>query len=430
MKPNALARLIAWNRSVAGIRRPILAGFLSFALVAIGQAGDWPQILGPHRNGQADGETLPDKWPATGPATLWTYDIGEGYAGPAIVGDRAIVFHRVQKKERLEALDVKTGRSLWQADFPARYGGGINPDTGPRCVPIVHEGSVYVFGAAGDLHAVELATGKTRWSREAYVDLGGDPGYFGAGSTPIVAANKLLVNVGGRRSGAGIAAFALDTGKTAWQATNDDASYSSPTWATLSGKPSVIFVTRLNCVAIDPESGAVRFSFPFGKRGPTVNAATPLVFDNHLFLTASYGVGAVYAKVAATGEEMIWQNDDAMSSQYTTCVYSDGFLYGTHGREDIGVGELRCVEAKTGKVRWSESGFGIGNPILVGNRLLILKIDGQLVMVAATPEKYQPLSTAQPTRDVTRALPALSNGRLFFRTNDNGGKLFCVAVGK
>jgi outer membrane protein assembly factor BamB len=430
MNPKSTTDSIVLNRFVENLQRAFFAGLVVLLSIAAVQAGDWPQILGPHRSGQASGETLPDRWPANGPPVSWTYDLGLGYAGPAVVGDRVIVFHRVEKKERVEAIDVKTGRSLWQTDFTALYAGGINSDTGPRCVPVVHDGSVYVFGAAGDLHAVELATGKKRWSREAYADLGGDPGYFGAGSTPIVAGDKLLVNVGGRRTGAGIVAFALETGKTVWQATNDAASYSSPTLVDLAGKPAVIFVTRLNCVAIDPQTGTVLFSFPFGKSGPTVNAATPLVFDDHLFLSASYGIGAVYARIAAAGEQTIWRNDETMSSQYTTCVYSNGYLYGTHGREDFGDGEFRCIDAKSGKVRWSEPQFGIGNPILAGNKLLILKIDGKLILAEANPQKYQQLATASLTRDVTRALPALSNGRIYFRSNnDRGGKLFCVAVG-
>jgi outer membrane protein assembly factor BamB len=181
-------------------------------------------------------------------------------------------------------------------------------------------------------------------------------------------------------------------------------------------------------VAVDPANGKVLFTFPFGKRGPTVNAATPLVFDQHLFLSASYGVGAVYAKLDGAKAETVWQNDETMSSQYATCVYHDGFLYGTHGREDVGGGELRCLEAKSGDVKWSVPDFGIGSTILAGNKLLILKTDGELVLAGVNPQKYQPLAKAKVGRGITRALPALSNGRLYFRVNGNDGKLICLNV--
>ena len=132
-----------------------------------GYAGDWPQILGPQRNGQADGETL-QPWKESIPKTLWTFELGQGYAGPAVADGRVVIFHRAGDSEQLDALDATTGRSLWRVAFPASYRGGIDADTGPRCVPLVHAGCVYVFGAAGDLHSVELASGKKRWSRQTY----------------------------------------------------------------------------------------------------------------------------------------------------------------------------------------------------------------------------------------------------------------------
>ncbi len=107
------------------------------------------------------------------------------------------------------------------------------------------------------------------------------------------------MNVGGRK-GAGIVAFSLTDGKALWKATNDAASYSSPMAATIGGKRQVIFVTRLNVVSVDPKTGKVLFQFPFGQRGPTVNAANPLVFGDHLFVSSSYGVGAQWARSAPT----------------------------------------------------------------------------------------------------------------------------------
>jgi outer membrane protein assembly factor BamB len=398
------------------------------------QAGDWPQILGPHRNGVAEGETLATMWPAGGPTRLWQVQLGSGYAGPAVKGDRVVVFHRVGDVERLEAFDAESGRSLWRADFEALYRGGINPDTGPRCVPVVHNDRVIAFGAAGDLHCVTLADGKKLWSRSALEDFGGDEGYFGAGSTPIVIGDNVLVNVGGR-NGAGLVAFSLKDGATLWKKTDEDASYSSPTYAEINGKPHAIFVTRLSAISVDPASGDVRFQFPFGKRGPTVNAATPLVFDkNLLFVTASYGVGAKLARINADGAETVWANDEVMSSQYTTCVYREGYLYGVDGREDIGVGVLRCIDAKTGEVLWSVEGFGLAHAILVGDKLLLTKNDGTLVLAEASPRGYHELASAPLFADqrgaVVRAIPALSAGRLFVRANTGGESILrAFAVG-
>ena len=315
--------------------------------LAAAVAGDWPQILGPHRNGVADGERI-QPWDAGGLRMLWTYPLGEGYAGPAVLGDRVVVFHRVEDVERVEALEAATGRSLWKADFRATYAPGVDPDTGPRCVPLIHDGAVYVYGAAGDLHGVRLADGKKLWSRSMLREFNGDDGYFGAGSSPLVVDGRLLVNVGGR-GGAGLVAVGLADGATLWQATDERASYSAPTAVVLDGQPYVIFVTRLNVVCVDPRDGTVRFRFPFGQRGATVNAATPLVCDLGLFVTANYGVGARLAKISRDGFELIWENDESLSSQYPTPVIRDGFLYGVHGREDVGVGQLRLRRSGDGQ---------------------------------------------------------------------------------
>ena len=396
-------------------------------------AGDWPQILGPQRNGAAEGETLADSWPAGGPKLGWSYALGSGYAGPAVVGGRVVVFHRRGDVERIEALDAKTGNRLWRADFEAGYGGGVNSDTGPRCVPLIFKDRVVVFGAAGDLHCVALADGKKLWSRSLFADYGGSEGYFGAGSTPIAVGDRVLVNVGGRND-AGLAAFSLADGKTLWKGTSESASYSSPVAANFGGRQHVIFVTRLNAVSVDPADGSERFRFPFGARGPTVNAASPLVFDDYLFVSASYGVGARLSKVGNSGAEKVWANDDVMSSQYTTCVYRDGFLYGVDGREDIGSASLRSIEAKTGKVRWQRDGFGVAHAILAGDKLLLVKSDAEIVLAEATPDAYRQLAVAAPfagSAVTTRALPALSQGRLYVRSSSgSGGQLKCLFVGK
>jgi hypothetical protein len=292
-------------------------------------------------------------------------------------------------------------------------------------VPLLADGVAYCFGAAGDLYAVAIDSGKKVWTRSLYADYRGDEGYFGAGSTPIIVAGKLLVNVGGR--GAGIVALDPASGKTVWQASDEAASYSSPTIATVGGKVQAIFVTRMNCVAADPQTGDITRLFAFGQRGPTVNAAAPLIIADKLFVTASYGVGAVLASLDG---KQIWSSDDRLSSQYATPVEKGGFLFGIHGREDVGVAELRCIELATGKVRWSKTGYGVAHLILAGDQLLIQKTDGQIALASADPTSYRELASARIAPGPTRALPALSRGRLFVRTGSGGGELVCLQVGK
>ena len=394
-------------------------------------AGDWPQILGPNRTGIAANETLLEKWPAGGPTRLWQVKLGEGYAGVAVVKNRVVVFHRVGDREMVECLAADSGRRLWNASFTATYRGGINPDSGPRSTPVIAGENVVVYGANGDLHCLELATGKKLWSRELSVDYEAPEGYFGVGSSPLVVGEVVVVNVGSRE-GAALVGLSLSEGKTLWTAYDDTASYSSPTLVRWGDTTAVIALTRLNCVALDPADGHIHFEFPFGQRGPTVNAAVPLVVGtNRLFLSASYGIGARWLEIGPQSAKTLWSNDSSLSSQYTTAVYHNNMLYGTHGREDIGTAALRAVHAATGKVAWEVADFGVAHAISAGDKLLFIKNNGQVVLAQANPNAFEPLASAQVAEASVRAVPALSSGRLFIRsTTPAGGALTCVQVGE
>jgi len=393
-------------------------------------AGDWPQLLGPNRNGHATDENLFESWHKSGPRVLWKHAIGSGYAGPAVSAGKVIAFHRVSSQERLEALTADTGQPLWQADYEATYRGGYNADTGPRCVPLIHRGKVYAFGAAGVVYCVRLNDGQKIWSRNVYEQFRGDEGFFGAGSTPIAVGNHLLINVGGQNN-AGIVALSLLDGSVAWTASNESASYSSPVVTRLDGRQLVLFLTRLHLVGVTPDTGKVLLRHTFGKKGLTVTAATPLVFDQHVFLTASYGIGATVVRLGPQAVEVLWENRDVMSSQYNTGIYQDGFVYGIHGREDAADADLRCIDAKTGKVVWNKKGFGVAHLLSADGKLLIVKgKDGQLVLARADPSGFEELSRALVLPPGSRALPALSNGRLYVRGNPReDAELRCLAVG-
>ena len=387
------------------------------------EAGDWPQILGPHRNGVAVEERIASAWSSSGLKTLWQRDVGRGFAGVAVCKGTVVLFHRVGDQEVVEALAGATGKPVWKSAFPASYVPILSDDDGPRVVPIIAQGRVYTYGAMGHLRCLDLATGKALWERSTYDDfnakqpIDGEPpeGYFGIGSSPIVEGDKILVNVGGDAQEAGIVAFALLDGRTLWKATAERASYSSPVAVTVGGVRHVIFVTRLSVVALDPDSGKVRFRFPFGRVGPTVTAATPVVFDGHLVVTASYGIGAVLAKIGSDQAEVLWRDPRILASQYTTCVEKEGCLFGIHGRQDGPRADLRCFDPRTRKVLWTEPSFGYATLMKADGKLLILKTDGTLVLAAANLSHYEELARTQVCENTTRALPALAEGLLYLR---------------
>jgi outer membrane protein assembly factor BamB len=384
------------------------------------RANDWPQFLGPTRNGVYTGGDLAAKWPDAGPAVVWTKDVGQGFAGPAVAVGKLILFHRVDDEERVECLDAATGKALWVSDYPTNYQDDFGFDEGPRATPAIADGHVYTFGAAGALSCWDFQTGKNVWRVDTTHEFNSPKGYFGRACSPLVEKNAVIVNIGA--DGAGVVAFDKETGTTLWKATDDAAGYSSPTAATINGKRYILAFTRAGLVALDPESGKVYFQFHFRSRmDASVNAATPLVIDDTIFLSASYGTGAILLQFNEKAPKKIWAGE-SMSNHYATCVQSDGFLYGFDGRQEQGP-NLRCIELKTGKVRWSEDHFGAGTVTLAGGKLLILTEKGELLMAAAAPDAFKLISRAQVLPFESRAYPAIADGLFFARSKD---KLVCV----
>ena len=420
---------IPMTRQLMHVRSTSISNLVFATLVTFcGQtvAGDWPQILGPNRNGIATGEKIADAWPEKGPKIVWQREVGDGFSGVAVAGGIAILFHRVKDREVIEAMNAKTGKVLWKQSHATDFASPYNPDKGPRCTPVIHKGQVYVFGAQGVLHCLRLKDGKTVWMRKTHAEFGAPEGYFGAGSTPIVEGDKLLVNVGAR-TGAGIVAFDRKTGKTIWKSTNEFGSYSSPVAATVDGVRHVLFITRYKLLSLNPADGKVRFSLPFGKRGPTINGAAPVVLNGHVFVSSHYRVGAVYGKIGKAKLSVAWKSDDVMSNHYATCIEHAGYLIGIHGQERVNASELRCFHPVTKKIRWTKRGFGYGSLIKADGKILALTTTGKLILFKADTSKYDELARAQVLKTATRALPALADGLLYVRDTNT---LKCLKVGK
>ena len=381
--------------------------------VAAGES-DWPQFLGPSRNGVYEGPAISGAWPGSGPPVLWRKSVGEGFSGVVVQSGRLILFHRIESRERVECLQAQTGRMLWHYDYPTDYRDDFGFDGGPRATPSVWEGKVYTFGAQGVLHCLELESGKKVWSVKTHEKFGVRKGFFGAACSPLIEAGRVFLNVGGRGQ-AGLVAFDARTGRVLWTATDDEASYSSPAMATLGGRRQVLFFTRTGLVSADPESGEVLFRFGWTARSrASVNAATPLAAGPLIFLSSSYRTGAVQLRVKGAELETVWSSDESLSNHYSTSVIRGDYLFGFHGRQEYGQ-SLRCVALETGRVRWSRDGFGAGTLSLAGDRLLVLKENGELLLVAASPQAFRLIAKAKVLAPTVRAYPALADGRLFAR---------------
>jgi outer membrane protein assembly factor BamB len=385
---------------------------------------DWPQILGPHRDGVAVNEKSPQPWPSSGPKRLWQREIGSGFAGPVISRGKCYLFHRVDSEDLIECFDALSGKTEWKRGSPTSYVDSFGFDNGPRCVPVVSGEEVFTLSAQGLLTCREINSGQQRWAQNLADKYGAGLGYFGIATSPLVTDFLVIVNIGGKQQGAGIVALDRKLGKEIWKTSNHEASYSAPILKTVAGRPTACFFTREGVVGLNPDTGAEYFGFHWRARGnASVNAATPLVVGDELFVSASYQTGARLVRIKPAGFDVVWENDSSLSCHYNTSIVSHGFLFGIDGRQEEHA-RLRCVEWKTGTVQWSQERFGCAGLILVQDRILALTENGELVLFDADPKKYnERCRTPLFTANEVRALPAIADGKLYARDKS---KLICV----
>ncbi|NOX56161.1 MAG: PQQ-binding-like beta-propeller repeat protein [Planctomycetes bacterium] len=322
---------------------------------------DWPSFLGPRRDGVSRETRLLKQWPSEGPRLIWELEKGESFASPAICGDRLVYPHRVRREVFVECLHAETGELFWQFRFPTRYRDRYGYSGGPRASPVIDGDRVYIYGVEGKLFCLDLATGELRWKRDLLGEFDVPQDFFGMASTPLVDGDLLIVSVGAPE---GPCVVGLDkrTGSLRWQAGEQwRPSYASPVAARLHGRRCVFVFAGGDSrpptgglICLDPSSGRIDFEFPWrSKSYESVNASTPVVFGDRVFVSASYRTGSALLKVTPQFDsQVVWTTQD-VGFHFNTPIYRDGYLYGFDGRNEPDA-SLVCIEAKTGRVVWRE----------------------------------------------------------------------------
>lgn len=391
--------------------RPDLSGATPAAPAPSGV--DWPQFLGPLRNGHAFPTAL-DRVPTQGWPQRWKRPVGEGFSGPVVVADRVYLVHRTGDREILECFSVSDGKPHWTHSMPATYSAQFGGGDGPSATPAADAGRVFALGASGMLRAVSSADGRLLWQVDCARTFAAESGFFGFGSSPLLLGDRLIVQVGGPE--AGVVAFAAADGRVLWKAGADEAGYGSPVPWVRPGRRDILCFNRAGLVVLDADSGRERDRFPWRARmHASVNAASPVALGDSVFITASYATGAAMLKASEGGGlKPSWSGDESLSAHFATPVAVDGFLYGFHGRQESGP-DFRCVEAATGKVRWSLERAGSGSVLAAGRRLLVLMESGEVRVLEADPRRPLERARFQAGGSGARAVPALVGERLLLR---------------
>lgn len=407
------------------IRHLAACATLGFITPGPAAGADWPQFLGPHRDGVAD-ETeaaVTASFPSSGPKVIWRAKLGTGFAGPAVADGKVIVFHRTGDQTQVQALDAASGKELWSHAATTDYVDSFGFDNGPRATPTIAGGRVIVHGADGMVQALDLKNGAKLWRYDTVKELKSPQGFFGRACAPLGAGKNVIITAGGSngKGAAGVIALKLEDGTLAWQSVDDEASCSSP----IVKGDALICWLRNKIVVCDSESGIIEYQQHLrSDMDASVNAATPVWCGTDLlFTSACYGVGGSLWKMTVTRVpkhspqvelKPLWTGEGALDCHYGTPVFHGKQLYGFHGRQEQGQ-TLRCIQAADGKSLWDSPRVRGGGVIRVKDTLVIVTEDGELWLVAATPEKFNQLASAQILRAGHRSIPAFADGILYAR---------------
>jgi outer membrane protein assembly factor BamB len=390
-------------------------------------AGDWPQWLGPNRNGSSPEKVAAWKEPLK---VLWKLPVGEGHSAPIVAKGQVYLHTRVKDKlqESVSAFDAKTGEVVWKsvpierAKFSDPFGFG----SGPRGTPSVADGKLYALGLTGILSCVDTVTGKLLWEVDTLKKYKASNLLFGVSCSPLIVDDLVLVSVGGK--GASIVAFDRMNGQEKWKALDDPASYASPIVVGNGKTRQVVFLTSKRLVALCPLEGKLLWDYPLVDKLQE-SSTTPVVVGDVLF-ASSVTFGGVALKMRADDASRtvkeFWVNP-AYNCYFSTPVAIGEQLYLVTGSLLAQKATLRCVETATGKELWKRDNVGKYHASLLrtgDNKLLMLEEAGDLVLVQPDPKAYRELSRSKIC-GTTWAHPALADGRLYVRDKKD---LICIEL--
>jgi outer membrane protein assembly factor BamB len=421
------------------------------------RADDWPQWLGPERDGVWRETGILEKFPGDGLKVRWRVPIGGGYSGPAVANGRVYVMDRklaegssnpgnafsrgeIPGSERVLCLNQANGKVLWQHEYECRY--TVSYPAGPRVTPNVHEGKVYTLGAEGNLRCLDAEKGTLLWAHDFKTDFGIKSPMWGYAGHPLVDGKKLICLVGG--DGSVVVAFDKDTGKELWRALSaQEPGYAPPMIYEFAGKRQLIIWHPEAVNGLDPETGKVYWTHrltPPVRSGMTI--PSPRKVGDLLFLTSFYN-GSLLLRVDSDEPSVVWQSKkvsekdtDGLHSVMATPLIESGYIY-----SPCSYGQFRCLKLETGERLWETfaptSGkserWGHAFVVKNGDRTFLFSEKGDLIIAKLSPEKYEEISRAHllepdnhdPRRPVVWSHPAFANRSVYAR---NDHEVVCASL--
>lgn len=385
----------------------VTAMAILFAGASALSAADWPHWLGPNGTGVTEAGDAKLAIGDDGVDIVWRKKIGLGFASMAVAGDHVYAIGAKGGKETLYCFNAETGKEAWTFSYPGKLVNKLH-EGGPSSTPAVVDGKVYVVGKEGQVHCLDAAKGAVVWQQNLRELTGVKTPEWGFASSPVVDSGVVYI-----QSGATVALDAT-TGTKKWISKGRKPSYTTPAVFEHSGKKRLATLSSDGLAVIDAASGQ-EIAFTAWKTQYDTNATTPLVMGDRIFLSTGYKKGCTLLNFDGKSLTPVYRSK-SMSNHMNNSIPHGGQLYGFDGNShQRRIVDLKCIDAATGKVRWTENGLGCGSLIIAGDTLLVLSDQGELVTARATPDGFKPTGRAQILGGKCWTHPVLANGRLFAR---------------
>ena len=392
----------------------VLAMVLGFGVwVVTAEGADWPNFRGPNHNGISTETGWSATWPKDGPKVLWKATLGTGFCSIAVSGGRAYSMGNVDNKDILYCFDASTGKEIWKQSYPCPLF-KKDHEGGPSATPTVDGDSVYTFSKNGDALCFKAANGQIVWQKNLPKELGIKYPTWYFASSAFVADNLIILNAGT----AGIALNKTD-GKVVWQSGNGPPGYATAVPFMMGSEKCVVIVGSTEIFGLVAATGKVLWKFPW-KTDYDINAADPIISGDTVFVSSGYNHGCALLRMGTGKITDVWRNKN-MRNHFNSTVLWEGYLYG------FDESELKCLDFKTGEVKWSQEELGKGSLMIVNGKLVILSERGKLVIAPASPDGFKELAGAQILTGKCWTVPVLANGKIYARNNPDG-QLVCVDV--
>ncbi len=266
----------------------------------------------------------------------------------------------------------------------AKIGNVLENDwgNGPRGTPTVDGKRVYALGGQGTLICAEVADGKVVWTKTMQ-ELGGKVPSWGYTESVLIDGDRVVCTPGGEKGT--IAALEKSTGKPVWQSAEwkDQPHYSSIMPATINKTPQYVQLTEKTLAGIASKDGAVVWRMPFP--GRTAVIPTPIVKDNFVYTTASYGIGSRLVELPPDNQPKVVYENKTLKNHHGGAILVGDHVYGYS--DEIG---WVCQEFKTGNQVWAEKGkLGKGAVACADGMLYCLdESKGTVVLAEASPKGW------------------------------------------